>query len=145
MVIGLNPSYGKHALAVAVAVPACLLAKHVWDVYTHIQPAEKRLIFASGDISDKLRQSHTIKSLVNPRGHVSVGNTQFMDLHVPGAAGNVTDEILLAAFVRGFFAGKVLSIERWVLQIVRLNLVSYDGKNNRMSPKSLRDQFLITA
>ncbi|KAK1978331.1 hypothetical protein LZ30DRAFT_729206 [Colletotrichum cereale] len=138
MIIGLKSFSGCHILAFTAAVPCSLFAKHVWDIFfTRIHPAGKRYVAIAGGISNKFKKSHSLKRLVTPRDHVSLGDTYLMDLVLPYeiAAKDATDEILLAAFVRGFFAGKVFSIERRLLQIARVTLLSYSS-NLQVDPVS---------
>ncbi|KAK1574025.1 uncharacterized protein LY79DRAFT_567331 [Colletotrichum navitas] len=129
MITGSKFFGGRYILALTAAVPCCLFAKHVWDIYARIRPVEKRRITITGGISNNFKESHSLKGLVNPRDHVILGDAYLMDLPLPQniAAEDATDEILLAAFVRGYFAGKVFAIERNLLQIARVTFVSYSG------------------
>ncbi|KAK2015787.1 hypothetical protein LZ32DRAFT_645586 [Colletotrichum eremochloae] len=136
MIVGLRSFSGCHILALTAAVPCCLFAKHIWDIYARIRPVERRRIAVVDGISNKFKQSYSLKELVNPKSHVYFGNTFLMDLSLPHniAAEAATDEILLAAFVRGYFAGKVFAFERNLLQIARLTFVSYSGLTTATKP-----------
>ncbi|EFQ32641.1 uncharacterized protein GLRG_07655 [Colletotrichum graminicola M1.001] len=147
MVTGLRFFSGRHILALTAAVPCCLFAKHVWDIYARIRPVEKRRIAVVGGISNKFKESRTLKGLGNPRDHVIVGDAYLMDLSLPQniAAEDATDEVLLAAFVRGYFAGKVFAIERNLLQIARVKLVSYSGLATTKTPVWESSELLPTS
>ncbi|KAK1704184.1 hypothetical protein CaCOL14_012644 [Colletotrichum acutatum] len=130
MALGLRYIGGRHALALAAAIPCALLIKHGWEVYTSIRAVDTRRIVSSSGLSEHFRQSHTLKTLVNPRGHVSSADKLAMDMELPENARELSDEVLLATFARGFFAGKVLAIERRLLQTARPSFVSYAGLNS---------------
>lgn len=125
MALGLRYIGGRHALALAAAIPCALLVKHGWEVYTSIRAVDTRRAVSVSDLSENFKQSHTLKTLVNPRGRVSSADKLSVDLDLPESARDLSDEVLLATFVRGFFAGKVLAYERRLLQMARPSLVSY--------------------
>ncbi|OHE99420.1 hypothetical protein CORC01_05220 [Colletotrichum orchidophilum] len=127
MFTGVQRIGGCHALALAAIIPCGLLAKHAWDIYTRIKLVQKRRVVTAGSLSETFKQSHTLAALVNPRRHVSIADVLVMDLDLPEHAEDLSDEVLLATFVHGFFAGKVLAIEKYLLQTARLTLVSYAG------------------
>ncbi|KAK2048324.1 hypothetical protein LZ31DRAFT_490362 [Colletotrichum somersetense] len=139
MIAGLSSFSGRHILALSAAVPCCLFARHVWDTYTRIRPVKRNRISIVGGISNKFKKSHSVEELVNPRDHVISGDAYLMDLSIPNniVAEEATDEILLAAFVRGFVAGKVFAIERNLLQIARITFVLYSGLGLATATKSV--------
>ncbi|KXH68146.1 hypothetical protein CSAL01_09354 [Colletotrichum salicis] len=137
MALGLRYIGGHHALALAAAIPCALLVKHGWDVYASIRAVDTRRVVSVHSLSENFKQSHTLKTLVNPKGHMSSADTLAMDLGLPEHAKDLSDEFLLATFVRGFFAGKVLAIERRILQIARLSLVSYTGLNSMLASNQI--------
>lgn len=103
----------------AVALPALLLGKHAWDVYVKTSPTPRRQITTVDGAPDSLHASTTVRNLVNPRGHVSTADGLFIDVDIPEKAQKLSDEALLAAFVRGFFGGKVFAMERGLLGLFR--------------------------
>lgn len=111
---------------VAVGV-VLLLTKHVITVYFRIAPAPRRRIIEVDSIPDSLNDSITRKTMVNPRGHTSLVDSRFMDVDVPAAAQGLKDEAFLAAFVRGFFGGRVFAPERALLRFARPDLVKFTG------------------
>ncbi|KAK7455560.1 hypothetical protein Landi51_02764 [Colletotrichum acutatum] len=140
MALGLRYIGGRHALALAAAIPCALLIKHGWEVYTSIRAVDTRRIVSSSGLSEHFRQSHTLKTLVNPRGHVSSADKLAMDMELPENARELSDEVLLATFARGFFAGKVLAIERRLLQTARPSFVSYAGESPISQPPVRSDR-----
>ncbi|KAK1533313.1 hypothetical protein CPAR01_10021 [Colletotrichum paranaense] len=129
MALGLRHIGGRHALALVVAIPCALVVKHGCEVYTSIRAVYTRRVVSSSGLSENFKQSHTLKTLVNPRGHASSADRLALDLDLPKNARDLSDEVLLATFIHGFFAGKVLAIERLLLQTARPTLVSYAGLN----------------
>lgn len=57
-----------------------------------------------------------------------VGDCRSITIEIPPQHQDVSDEVLLAKFVKGFFGGAVLSIERTVLQIMGINMVHLNSE-----------------
>lgn len=100
-------------------MPTLLASKHVWDVYARVSPTPRRSITTVDSVPESLQTSDTVKHVVNPRGHVASSDSLYMDLELPEKARNLSDEALLAAFVRGFFGGRVFAAERGLLNLFR--------------------------
>lgn len=98
------------------AVPAIYLAAHL---HGRLSPTPRDSITTRPEVAASLRDSATIRQIVNPRGHVQSGDSHSIDLDVPAGAARITDEALLAAFTRGFFAGSIFGPERFVLRLLR--------------------------
>ncbi|KAF6804925.1 hypothetical protein CMUS01_14736 [Colletotrichum musicola] len=116
--------YGKYFLGLAAAVPTFLAAKHVWDVYRRVSNVPRPRVVEKNGVSESFRKSHTLESLVNPRHHLFVGDTRYVDLFL---SQHVEDETILAAFVGGFFGGKVFVPERMALEIVGKRFTFFSG------------------
>lgn len=114
----------------ALTLPTLLASKHVWDVYASVSPTPRRSITTVDGVPESLETSDTVKNVVNPRGHVTSSDSLYTDLNLPEKARNLSDEALLAAFVRGFFGGKVFAAERGLLNLFRVDAAraNFSGK-----------------
>ncbi|KAL0937283.1 uncharacterized protein CTRU02_207014 [Colletotrichum truncatum] len=131
MVFGINFITGRSILGLTVAFPALLISAHIWDIYEKTRIVDWQRITSKDDASATFRQSITIKNLVNPRDHISTSDLRYADLKLPRAAQGLNDDYLLAAFIRGFFGGKVFMPERVVLQVVRRKLAFFEGLSTK--------------
>lgn len=112
----------------AVALPALLVAKHMLLVYIKISPARRTQIIETDSIPDSLRQSRTNRDVVNPREHIALYDTRYMDVQLSSEAKVLNNEALLAAFLRGFFGGRVFAPERALLRLFKPDIVNFSGK-----------------
>lgn len=118
--------HNRYFLGLAVSIPTLLAVKHVWEIYRIVRHVPKRRVVELNGVSEVFCRSHTLERLVNPRHHIFVGDTRHVDLHLTK---NVEDATILAAFVEGFFGGKVFAPERVVLQTVGKRLTSFSGSS----------------
>ncbi|KAL2214172.1 hypothetical protein CC79DRAFT_1362954 [Sarocladium strictum] len=109
----------------AIALPVLLVAKHMLLVYIKTSPARRTQIIETDSIPDPLRQSRTNRDVVNPREHIALYDTRYMDVQLPSEAKVLNDETLLAAFLRGFFGGRVFAPERALLRFFRPDIVNF--------------------
>jgi hypothetical protein len=65
-------------------------------------------------VTEQFLTSSSFK-LVNPRNHVNASDQVSIRLPASSISG-LSDEAVLALFTRGFFAGKVFTIERLILK-----------------------------
>lgn len=73
------------------------------------------------DIPLSFRNSKALRNIVNPRDHpYEVCDTRSTVITIPTLYRDITDEVLLAHFVRGFFGGYVLAPEKIILNQIRL-------------------------
>ena len=106
------------------ALPAVYLAAHV---YTRVSAVSGNRIVTSTEVAGSLRESTTVRKLVNPRDSIMTGDCQSIDLDVSPKASRIKDEALLAAFTRGFFGGNVFGPERLALRVARPALLNFPG------------------
>lgn len=114
----------------ATSVVAAVTAGGVYSftVYRRVSLVDKNLITRSGDISETFKNSKSTSEIVNARKHMYHSDWRFMTLDIPAEHQDVTDEVLLAKFVKGFFGGAVIRPERWALQMAGLELVRFSSK-----------------
>jgi len=84
-----------------------------------------RQIISSDRISDSLAQSKAVK-IVNPYDHVPIHDTRNITIRV---AETLSDEEILARFVKGFFGGHVLGLERGLLIATKKEITRFEGMN----------------
>lgn len=113
------------AAAIAVALPAIFIVKHGIETYRDVTSVPRRRIVFAEDIPETFRRSNTLNRLVNQKNHTAYNDSRFIDLDVPAGVDAPSDEALLAAFVRGFFGGRVFAPERTVLSLIGKDLVHY--------------------
>lgn len=88
-----------------------------------VKLAPHHQIISSATIPDDLEHSAAAKA-VNPNAHVSIHDTRYVSLEIPA---KLSDEEVLARFVKGFFGGYVFGPERAILQAVRKDITQFDG------------------
>jgi hypothetical protein len=85
---------------------------------------------SSPRIPDTLAQS-TAARIVNPHSHVPIHDTRYTRLSVPK---RLSDEEILARFVKGFFGGYVFGLERGMLRVAGKEITRFEGKLQRYKP-----------
>ncbi|KAI1071186.1 hypothetical protein LB507_009553 [Fusarium sp. FIESC RH6] len=96
-----------------------------FTVSQRVSLVDKNLITRSIDIPETFKNSRSAGEIVNARKHVYHSDWRWITLDIPAEHHDVSDEVLLAKFVKGFFGGTVLRPERLVLQAAGLNLVRF--------------------
>lgn len=123
------PSIMRPVIATSVFVGVAAVGTWALIVHRQITIAETKHITVSTDISSAFKDSTTIKSLVNPRGHQSMRDSHHMRLKLPPHLRDVSDEAILARFTKGFFGGWTLTPERTALRLMGKRFVSYASKD----------------
>lgn len=111
------------AQAATVAVGTC-----AYIVYSHLSPARKLQIAACNSIPDSFRHSTTVTRMVNPRNHVCLHDSVTAVIDLPADHRSITDEIILAQFIKGFFGGYVLLPERTVFRTFRPKITNFSSE-----------------
>ncbi|RGP62370.1 hypothetical protein FSPOR_9416 [Fusarium sporotrichioides] len=97
-----------------------------FTVSRRVSPVDKNLITRSQDIPESFISSKSAGEILNAKKHVYHSDWRFITLDIPAEHENVSDQVLLAKFVKGFFGGAVLRPERLILQTVGLDLVNLE-------------------
>ncbi|KAF7563674.1 hypothetical protein G7046_g429 [Stylonectria norvegica] len=117
-------------LATSVLATATAAGAYGFAVYRQVSSVQRRHITSFDAMPDSLRQSISVKDYVNPRNHPPMADMRFTTVDIPLQHRNVTDEALLATFVKGFFGGVVIAPERTVLQALGITMLNYSKLSN---------------
>jgi hypothetical protein len=109
--------------ASTAAALAALGIYHLVNVYNATCNAPIHQIISSYSIPDSFAQSKGVK-IANPDDHVTINDTRHITIRVPKT---ISDEEILARFVKGFFGGHVLAIERGLLKAKNRELTDLQG------------------
>ncbi|EEU39455.1 uncharacterized protein NECHADRAFT_70193 [Fusarium vanettenii 77-13-4] len=74
-------------------------------------------------IPESFEKSRSVSEIVNAGNHARVSDSRFIALDIPSQHHDVSDEVLLAKFVKGYFGGAVIGPERRTLQTLGRNLL----------------------
>ncbi|KAL7931391.1 hypothetical protein V8C35DRAFT_310293 [Trichoderma chlorosporum] len=94
-------------------------------VRDRLKQTNPRHIQSSLNVSESLKSSNTVRNLINPRGHASMGDSHSIILSLDSGK-NVSTENVLSAFVNGFFSGPIFLPESIVLSLFSILKVSYE-------------------
>ncbi|KAF2712122.1 hypothetical protein K504DRAFT_426062 [Pleomassaria siparia CBS 279.74] len=110
------------ATSVAAAVLAAA-STHFLLTWQQISSTDLGKISASSTAAGHLRDSKSVSSIVNPNKHISRWSRRSIEVNI---AKGISDEEILARYVKGFFGGYVLAPERAILRTLRLNIIQSD-------------------
>ncbi|RGP79203.1 hypothetical protein FLONG3_2639 [Fusarium longipes] len=98
-----------------------------FTVLKSVSIVDRNLITRSEDIPETFISSKSAGEILNAKKHVYHSDWRFMTLDIPAEHHDISDQVLLAKFVKGFFGGAVLRPERLILQTVGIDLVSFSN------------------
>jgi hypothetical protein len=122
----LTPKTITLGTALALASVSGLYALKVRNRIRQTNPGQ---IQSSLKLSDSFNKSHTIRNLVNPRNHVTKGDSHSIVLTLCPKHGAPSEEDVLSTFLKGFFAGPVFLPEGIALSLFSILKVSYSRKS----------------
>ncbi|KAL7804787.1 hypothetical protein V8C44DRAFT_342599 [Trichoderma aethiopicum] len=106
-------------------VLASVSGTYALKVRNRLRQTEPRRIQSNLQPSDSFNSSHTIRTLVNPRNHVTKGDSHSIILTLCSKNDVPSEEDVLSAFLKGFFAGPVFLPESIALSLFSVLKVSY--------------------
>ncbi|KAH0493345.1 hypothetical protein TgHK011_000019 [Trichoderma gracile] len=109
----------------AALVLASVGGTYALRVRNRLRQTDPGQIQSSLKLSDSFSNSHTIRSLVNPRNHLTKGDSHSIVLTLWSKHGAPSEEDVLSAFLKGFFAGPVFLPEGIALSLFSVLKVSY--------------------
>lgn len=120
-------SVAGRILGASVLISVTAAGTYAYAINRKISHIDQSQITSYADIPDAFIQSNSVKNLVNPRNHQRMADSHYMTIDVPAKFHDISDEVLLAQFVKGFFGGVVIAPERMTLQTFKFDLVHYKG------------------
>jgi hypothetical protein len=102
----------------ALSIPASAL---LIKVYLHNHPlsaSKTRTITTTETLSPTAALSSSIHKTVNPRKHIIVADSRSIRLSRKDI-GNLSDEEILARFLKGFFGGWIFTPERYLIGFLK--------------------------
>ena len=128
-------SLTSRIFATSVLATVTAVGTYGFVVNRRISLADRNSISCFDDIPDSLKQSNSVKNIVNVHNHKAMADSRFITIEIPDRLQKVTDEVLLAKFVKGYFGGRVIGPERIALQTLKLDLVHFKGERSRHKGK----------
>ncbi|EHK19399.1 uncharacterized protein TRIVIDRAFT_46245 [Trichoderma virens Gv29-8] len=110
----------KIALGTALVL-ASVGGTYGWRVRDRLSQTNPRDIQSSLNVSESLKDSKTVRSLVNPRSHASKGDSHSIILSMRSRENVPSEKALLSAFVTGFFSGPIFQPESIALSLFSLS------------------------
>ncbi|CEI66625.1 hypothetical protein FVEN_g10177 [Fusarium venenatum] len=118
-------SLSQKILATSFAAAVTAGGVYSFTVSNRVSLVDKNLVTRSQDIPESFITSNSAGQMLNAKKHVYHSDWRFITLDIPTEYENVSDQVLLAKFVKGFFAGAVIRPERVALQTVGTDLVHF--------------------
>ena len=120
---------------VASSVFAALAAGGTYGFLVHrrISATDPKKITIFDTTHDSFQKSLSVSEIVNAKKHHQMEDSRFITLEIPPQHQNITDEVLLARFIKGYFGGLVLTPERILLKTIGLNLTTFTSKPARLT------------
>lgn len=121
----MNRIFATAALGATAAVGSYSLA-----TYTNVSKVSRNSISVYYDIPESFASSHTVRNLVNPNSHPLALDSRSITIR-GSKLSQLSDEVLLARFVKGFFGGWVFTPERHALKALNISAGPFPGQYYR--------------
>jgi hypothetical protein len=112
--------------SIAVALAATGIY-HLVNIHEATYNVSASQVISNDRVPESLVQSKAVK-IVNPNDHVPIHDTRSITISVPKT---LSDEVILARFVKGFFGGHVFGIERGLLKATKKDITIFKGKRRQ--------------
>ena len=99
-------------------IPLVGVVTYAAAVHSQVSGVPSSNILFKGSTPAAFRNSKTLQ-LVNPRQLKANGDTYSTEIEIPDGSRDVSDEVLLAWYLKGFFGSRVFAPERLVLRAFR--------------------------
>lgn len=113
--------------AIVASIAAALAATgifHLRSIYNAIYYVPLQHISSTDTIPSSLAGSIAVQ-ITNPHSHVPIHDTRHVTVSVSKA---LSDEEILARYIKGFFGGHVFRLERAALRANKKEVTRFDGK-----------------
>lgn len=115
----------KNFIAASTAVALATTGTyHLINIRNAICDVQPRQVISIARISSTFAQSKAVK-IANPYGLVPINDTRYITIRV---SKTLSDEEILARFVKGFFGGHVFELERGLLKVAKKEITHFEGK-----------------
>ncbi|KAF2262392.1 hypothetical protein CC78DRAFT_618620 [Lojkania enalia] len=108
--------------AKSAAVAATAAGAYISLTWYKLSLVDTRTIASRTAGPGLFRISRSTTSIINPQGNQTLESSRSITINVPRS---VSDEVLLAKFVKGFFGGYVFAPEATILWVLRANFVRF--------------------
>ncbi|KAF5984943.1 hypothetical protein FBULB1_3136 [Fusarium bulbicola] len=105
----------------------CVTAGGVYgySIQKRVSKVDRNLITRFKTVPEKFQKSRSVSEVVNAKQHIYDSDSRYITLDIPPQHGDVSDEVLLAKFVKGYFGGAVIRPERVALSTLGMTLVNF--------------------
>lgn len=99
-------------------------------VYKQVSAVPSYNVLVEDSIPPAFRNSKSVRELVNPRNFTATGDAYSTTLEISSRHTDVSDETLLAWYLKGFFESRVFAVERLLLKTFRptTGITKFSGK-----------------
>ncbi|KAF5643666.1 uncharacterized protein FTJAE_3083 [Fusarium tjaetaba] len=104
-----------------------------YSIQKSVSRVDRNLITRFKTVPEKFQKSRSVSEVVNEKQHMYDSDSRYITLDVPPEHRDVSDEVLLAKFVKGYFGGAVIRPERVALSTLGMTLVNF----SRPAPRKL--------
>jgi hypothetical protein len=122
-------------IIIAGLIPVLLSATTIYLNHRLLPASKTKSIKIFTALSPSIASSYSLR-IVNPKNHAIFSDSRSITLSKK-EVGSLTDEEILARFVRGFFEGWVFTPERWLIGGLgmlgrKLVFMSFEGESYRI-------------
>ncbi|KAF4341270.1 hypothetical protein FBEOM_4743 [Fusarium beomiforme] len=123
--IGLSSALRHGTLATSLVAVVTAGGAYGYSIQKRVSIVDKDLITRFRTVPEKFQKSRSVSEVVNAKQHIYDSDSRFITLDIPAQHRDVSDEVLLAKFVKGYFGGAVIRPERVALSTIGLTLVNF--------------------
>ncbi|KAG4288138.1 hypothetical protein FPRO06_05790 [Fusarium proliferatum] len=126
----LDISSNTHSIYMPVALYRPIIIVTAGGVYGYsiqkrVSKVDRSLITRFKTVPEKFQKSRSVSEVVNAKQHIFDSDSRYITLDIPPQHRDVSDEVLLAKFVKGYFGGSVIRPERVALSTLGMTLVNF--------------------
>ncbi|EXM22506.1 hypothetical protein RAB80_003286 [Fusarium oxysporum f. sp. vasinfectum] len=96
-----------------------------YSIQKRVSKVDRNLITRFNTVPEKFQKSRSVSEVVNAKQHIYDSDSRYITLDIPPQHRDVSDEVLLAKFVKGYFGGAVIRPERVALSTLGMTLVNF--------------------
>lgn len=100
-----------------------------YSIQKRVSKVDRNLITRFNTVPEKFQKSRSVSEIVNAKQHIYDSDSRYITLDIPPQHRDVSDEVLLAKFVKGYFGGAVIRPERVALSTLGMTLVNFSSES----------------